>query len=133
MDQTGCWTPHDQSFAQSCQGQIAVQTIGHRPADDAAGEQVDDNGQIQPPLAGPDVGDVGGPFLVRSLRREVLVDDVRCDRPGMVAIRGPLEPPLLAGSKAILAHQPSRPATPDEKAVILEFPCHARAAIGPVR
>jgi hypothetical protein len=39
-----------------------MQAIADRPSDDAAGKQVDDNGQIQPALAGPDIADIGRRF-----------------------------------------------------------------------
>jgi len=43
--------------------------------------------QIQPPLAGPDVTDVTGPFPVGFLSDEVLLQQVRCDVKGVVAVR----------------------------------------------
>ena len=64
MDQPGCRTAHDQGFAQSGKSQVAVQPVAGGPADDPAGEQVDDDGEVQPAFAGPDVGDGSAPFLV---------------------------------------------------------------------
>ena len=66
VDQTGCGAPHGKRFSECRKSEVPMQAISHRPADDAAGKQVDDNCQIQPTLAGPDVGDVGGPLLVRA-------------------------------------------------------------------
>jgi hypothetical protein len=77
----------------------------HRPADDTAGEQVDDGGHVEPSLGGPDVGEVGDPLLVRR----------RC-----LELRGPggcrhgwRRSPVSFGSAgvaaepaALLAHQP---------------------------
>jgi len=80
VDQAGQRTPRQKRSAESSQGQIPMQTITNRPADDTAGEEVDDDGQIQPSFAGPDIGDVCSPLLVRPLGREVLIDDVRRDR-----------------------------------------------------
>ena len=48
--------------------QIALHTIANRPADDAAGVQIRDDGQIEPTFAGPDVADVSGPFLIGPIR-----------------------------------------------------------------
>ena len=56
--------PHGDGPAQSRQCQFFVEPIASCPADDAPGEQVDDDRQIEPALAGPDVGDVGAPLLV---------------------------------------------------------------------
>src|SRR5271156_7189819 len=78
------------------------------PADDAPGEQVDDDGEVEPALAGPHVGDVGAPLLVRRGRCEVLVQKVRGDRKGVKAVGGALEPPLLPSPEPILAHRASR-------------------------
>src|SRR6202171_3817789 len=131
VDQPGQRTPRQKRSSESSQGQIPMQTITKRPADDTAGgevddgrhadsrrqttttrppddtagEEVDDDGQIQPSFAGPDIGDVCSPLLVRPLGREVLIDDVRRDRPGMMTVGGAFEPPLLPGAEAILTHQ----------------------------
>ena len=77
MDQPGCWAAHRQGFAQSGKSQIAVQPVAGRPADDPAGKQVDDNREVQPTLAGPDIGNIGTPFLVGPGCREVLIEQVR--------------------------------------------------------
>ena len=47
--------------------QIALHAVGDGPADHAAGMQIQDDCQIQPSLAGPDVADVARPFLVRPI------------------------------------------------------------------
>ena len=57
-------TPQDEGLAQRRQREIAVQPVADSPADDATGEQVDDHGQIEPPLSGPDIRDVDAPLLV---------------------------------------------------------------------
>src|ERR1700691_4733742 len=102
-------------------------------ADDAPGEQVDDDRQIEPALAGPDVGDVGAPLLVRHGRCEVLVQKVRGDRKGVKAVGGALKPPLLPSPEPILAHQPGDASAADGKPIVAKFVHHARAAVGPVR
>jgi hypothetical protein len=71
MDQPGGWAAHGEGFAQSGKSQIAVHPVAGGPADDPAREQVDDDGEVQPTLAGPDIGNVGAPFLVRPGCREV--------------------------------------------------------------
>jgi hypothetical protein len=48
----------------------------HRPADGSAREQVEDHGDVEPPLRGPDVGEVGHPFLVRRRGGELTVEDI---------------------------------------------------------
>jgi hypothetical protein len=39
----------------------------HRPADDFAGEEIEHDGQIEPPFPGWHAGDVGEPNLIRPL------------------------------------------------------------------
>jgi putative transposase len=43
----------------------------HRPADEAAREQVDYGRNVEPAFGRPDVGEVGNPLLVRPLRSEL--------------------------------------------------------------
>lgn len=95
MDQAYRWATYDNRFSERRQGQVAVQSVTGRAADDAAGEQVDDDGEVQPALYGPNVQGVGAPFLVQTRRDEILIQQVRRYRPGVVAVRDLLEPPLL--------------------------------------
>ena len=38
--------------------ELVAEVVGHGPADDAAGEQVEHHGQVQPALSSPDVGQI---------------------------------------------------------------------------
>jgi hypothetical protein len=53
--------------------------------------------QIQPPLAGPGVTDIARPFLVGFFRDEVLLQQVRCDVEGVVAV-------CASSGKSIASH-----------------------------
>ena len=53
---------HEQSLQYHVRGLSAL----HRPADDPAGIEVDDNRKVSEALAGSDVSDVRDPGLVRS-------------------------------------------------------------------
>ena len=57
VNEAGDRTPHGDGPAQSRQCQFLVKPIAGCPADDAPGEQVDDDGEVEPALAGPHVGD----------------------------------------------------------------------------
>src|SRR5918995_1489144 len=133
VDQAGRWSSNNKSSAQCRERQLLVQPVTDRPADDAPGEQINDDGQIQPALAGPDVGEIGAPLLVGPLGREVLVEEVGRDREGVQAVGGALEAAWLPSSEAVLAHQPGRPAAPHREAGVLQLARQARAAVGPVR
>src|SRR3954454_1516814 len=50
-----------------------------------------------------------------------------------MAVRGPLEPPLLPSLQAVVTHQASRPAATDYQAGVLQFPRHPGTAIRAVR
>src|SRR4051794_17145839 len=73
------------------------------------------------------------PLLVGCCCGEVLIEQVWRNRPGVMAVRGPLEPRLLTSLQAVVAHQASRPATPDPEAAIPQFPRHPGTAVGAVR
>src|SRR4051812_36477018 len=133
MDQPCCRTAHGQGFAQSGKRQVAMQPIAGGPANHPACEQVDNDGEVQPAFAGPYVGDVGAPLPVGRCCGEVLIEQVWRDRPGVIAVRGPLEPPLLPSLQAVVAHQPSDPAATDPEAAIPQFPRHPGTAVGAVR
>ena len=49
---------------QGCDGQFRPHVATHRPADDFAGEEIEHDGQIEPPFLGWHVGDVGEPNLI---------------------------------------------------------------------
>ena len=66
--------------------QIPLHAVAYGPADNPPRMQVQDHSQIQPPLAGPDVADITRPFLVRPGRREVAIQQVRCDVELMIAV-----------------------------------------------
>ena len=59
MDQPRAWTLSLDRHGQGGDGQFLAHMIAHRPANDLAGGQVEDGGQVQPSLIGRDVGDVG--------------------------------------------------------------------------
>src|SRR3954468_13083085 len=103
VDQPCGWTLHSQGFAQGGKGRVAMQPVAGCPANDPACEQVDNDGEVQPTFTGPHGGDVGAPLLVGSCCREVLIEQVRRNRPVVIAVRGPLEPPLLPSPQAVVA------------------------------
>ena len=51
----------------------------HRPADNAAREEIDDGSHVEPALGRPDIDEVGDPFAVGLIGRELPVEHVRRD------------------------------------------------------
>src|SRR5687767_4348865 len=113
VDQTGLRLPHSEGLAECFESQLPMQAIADGPPYDAAGKQVDDDGQIQPALPGPYVADIGAPLLIGALGREVLAEQVRRDRQAVMTVGGALETALLPGLQAVLAHQPGCPPPTD--------------------
>ena len=69
---------------------------GGSPADDPAGEDVDDEGDVDGAGPGRDVGEVGDPQLVRGGRGEVTIDQI-----GSPGIALEMSPIALAGEEVI--------------------------------
>jgi hypothetical protein len=62
---------------QCVQDQFAVDRRASGPPDDLPGEQIDDDGEVEPPLPRPDVRDVRRPGRVALRRRELALEQVR--------------------------------------------------------
>src|SRR4051812_3142667 len=104
--------------------------VVHCPAHDAATVQIHNGGQVQPSLAGPDIGDVGEPNLIAHGGREVPAEQVRRDREAMPAIGGAASSrPGGDGLNAMTAHLPLDPATACMMSLGFELDMDARAAI----
>ena len=73
---------------QGRDGQFRPHVITHRQADDFAGEEIEHDGQIEPPFLGWHVGDVGEPNLIGPLGGEFLVEPVGGDRQVVMAVCG---------------------------------------------
>lgn len=78
----------------------------HGPADDTAGEEIEDGNQIEPALAGEDASGIGRPDLIGSLESKML-KAVRRNRSAVVAVGGGTTIfGALAGEEALRAHEP---------------------------
>ena len=122
-----------QSTAQGFDGEVTLQTVTRGPTDDAAREEVQHDGEVEPALCRPDVGDVCPPLPVRAICCEVLRHQIGRYGPGMFAVRRALEAPFLPRDQLVLAHQSCRAVASDLMALVDEIAVHARAAIGAVR
>jgi hypothetical protein len=69
------WASALQRRVERLGGEDAVVGHGDRPADDEPREQVDDDRQVEPALAGDQFGRVADPLLVGPLGREVAVEE----------------------------------------------------------
>ena len=57
------------SHVQRTDREILFHAVTDSPADDAPGVQIKDNGQIKPPLTGPDIAYVTSPLLIGAIIR----------------------------------------------------------------
>ena len=91
---------------QGRDGQFRPHVVTHRPADDFAGEEIEHDGQIEPPFPGWHVGDVGEPNLIGPLGGEFLVEPVGGDRQVVMAVRGAHQkPPWRSCPDAVMMHE----------------------------
>jgi hypothetical protein len=91
--------------------------------------QVQDDCQIQPALAGPDVADIARPFLVGPIRREVTIQKVWRDVERVIAVRGRLELARSFNGDPVFAHQATDAPVSDIDTDLLQFFGHSWAAI----
>jgi hypothetical protein len=104
--------------------------IAHRPANHFAREQVEDHGQVEPALAGRNVGDIRQPDLIRLLGREIPIQQGGCDRQGMLAVgRTHAIAALRVSPDAVPAHHPLDPLAADTLAVGTQFGVDTRCPL----
>src|SRR5208337_5096872 len=118
-------------LAQRLERKLARDMLAHREAYDAAREQIQDRGQIEPTLCGPDVRDIGDPGQVRRVHAEVSHQDVRRHRKRMIRVRRPLETTPSTACKALLSHQASDSLARHPSPSLSQIAQNARAAVRP--
>ena len=106
---------------QRTDGQVAFHAIADRPADHAPRMQIEDDSEIEPALPRSDIADVTRPFLVGAIRREVPVQQVRCDVEAVVAVRGRLELLVPPDLYPVLFHQSANPAMTHSQSQPFQF------------
>ena len=80
--------------------ELGVDSVGESIAHNFPGTQILDNGQIQPAFTSRDVGGVSYPSLIRAVKGEISLQQIRRDGMAMVGICGSLidPPPRRADS-----------------------------------
>ena len=111
------------------QCQIVAEVLGHRPADHTAREEVEHDAQVEPPLRGPDIGEVRQPDAVGGRGGKVAPEQVRGNREGVPAVGCAPKPPLAPRRQADRPHQSSNALAADTPAMGTQLGMHARAAI----
>src|SRR5487761_1606338 len=94
---------------ESFDHQLGVEGGAHGPADNAAREDVEDDGQVEPAFPGPDEGDVADVLLIRPGRREVTVHQIGRHGQGGVALGGLSIAASVRAFDSQLVHQAAHP------------------------
>ena len=84
------WPAQVDCHLQGSDREITFHAIGHGPANDAPGIEVNDHGKVQPTLTSPDVADITSLFLVGWGCVEVAVQQIWRDIEAVVAVCGRL-------------------------------------------
>jgi len=105
----------------------------HRPANDAAREEIEHDGNVKPSLRRPDVSEVGHPLAVRRWRSELPVEEVGGQRANSAnAIVARQTAPFRPGAQGIVLHQPFDDVQPAAETSFKHIVPDAPGAIGPV-
>ena len=91
--------------------------------------EINDHGQIEPFLAGPDIGYITRQLLFRATRREVTIQQVRRDIELMIAIGRCLVFTRADNRNVILLHQSTDAPMADIQTKLFQLFGHARTAI----
>ena len=144
MDASLRWPAQGDRHVQGADRQVFLHTVADGPTDHPTGMEVQNDRQIDPAFARPDIGDVPGPLLVGLARREVLARrrfGAMLNLWSLSVRRRKNDPPdhfltLLhlefMGSdhgNGVLPHQTAHPAVPNTHPQLVQLFGHPRPAI----
>ena len=86
------WLAQAHSHIERPDRQVFLHPVADSPTHDTAAMQIKDDGQVEPALVRPDIGDVAGPFAVGHVGYEIASQPVCSDTQVMVAVRRNLVP-----------------------------------------
>jgi hypothetical protein len=108
MDETDRQAPSLDRHDERGDGEFGAHMIAHGRANDLAGEQIEDHGQVEPAFAGRDVSDIIQSDLIGPVGHKILIQQVCRHRQGMLAVGSctgdsgvALEPRYHAGASAV--------------------------------
>jgi hypothetical protein len=113
VDGSGCGSALPERHLQGVDDQLRAQVVGDRPADDPAGEHVEDDGEVDPPLAAAVLGDVGDVEPVGLGRGEPPLHQVLGPLGRGVAASAAAQPAPVHPLQPGAAHQPFHPLAAD--------------------
>ena len=111
-------------------GPLHGQTVAHRPADHATRVEIEDDGEVEPALCGPQVREVPGPDPIRRLDRELTIEGVLGHGQSVIRLGGGAPPLHGLGPDAVRAHQPGHAMFTDAMPLIDQSVPDAGTAVG---
>ncbi len=66
--------------------QVLLHTVTDGPANNAPTVEIEERGEVEPALSGPDIADVACPFLVGRVRGEVAIQHIGYDSKAVIAV-----------------------------------------------
>jgi Protein of unknown function (DUF2699). len=121
--------PPYHGVVERCDHEVVCHPPLHAPPNYAAGEDIQNDCQIQPALGCPDIGDISCPKTIRHRGREVPSDQVGRNRALVVRIRRHLETAHGLYAKTVLLHQAPNAILAYEDALLAKFPANAVGTI----
>jgi hypothetical protein len=109
-----------------------IEARAGRPADDAPRMEVEDDGQVEPALAGREIGEIRRPDVIGDRDCKLLLEQVGRDREGMSAVGRDPEPPASHTLEARGAQEPGGSLPPDRDPIVSKIAEDPRTPVGPV-
>jgi hypothetical protein len=103
--------------------------VQNTQGDHPTGMQVQDDGQIDPAFARPDIGDVADPFLVGLARSKIPLQEIWRDVEYVIAVGSCFEFMGSHNANRVLAHQTPHPAVPNTQAHLVQLFRHSGPTI----
>ena len=119
------FAPADRDIAKG-----ALQTLGHRPADDLHCGEILDSSEVEPAFVGRDIRDVGQPDRIGDGDIELALKEIGCDGMAVAAVGSDRHaPPASRWTEPFLLHEPGNGAFRDTKAAIPKLGMDPRSTI----
>jgi len=118
-----------QRHLQGVQRDAAFEPFIQRPANHAAGEQIEDYCQVQPTLLGPQIGNVCDPAAVGGGHGKLPVQQILLNCQAVPGISGAAEATGFAGTQSCSSHQPRHPLAPGALAALAQLEVDPRTAV----
>jgi hypothetical protein len=129
MDEAFVWSSPPDRVRQCPEHQFPLQRRPRRPSDHLAREQVDDDGQIQPPFGRWYLRDVRNPGTMRRVHRKLAIQDSGGHRVSLPTVGGTHPSAAHPRHQSSTTHQPCHLFATAALPLLLERGMHARAPI----